>query len=74
MSIARTDDRASARDSRTIGGISIAVAATVAAVGAALGRLRRREARRTSELPISGYLRRDLGLQDEPLHRGWREG
>ena len=73
MSIARTDDRAPARDSSIIGGISVA-AVTLLAIGGALVRLRRRGERTPSELPLSPHLRRDIGLPIEPTRHGWREG
>lgn len=70
MSIARTDDRASARDSSALGGISIAAAA-VLAIGAGLIKLRQRGDRRQPEQPLSDHLRRDVGLPVEPRQPGW---
>jgi hypothetical protein len=71
MSIAQTDDRAPARDSR-IRGFFATFAAAIAAVGAAF--VRRRRERPLAELPLSAHLRRDIGLPVQPSQHTWREG
>jgi uncharacterized protein YjiS (DUF1127 family) len=73
MSIARTHDRASSRDSGIRAGLSTAGSALLA-IASAIGRFRRRGERIGSELPLSDHLLRDIGLPADPSRRTWREG